>query len=254
VKKKTMILAVCLLLVGLLAVNGTLAQGIERIFQTLSGTNAPVQNETLLQVKLVHQVRNAQGNALVEGSAPQTLVPVGYPSDFHWENSKVTTRVGVAAYELWDASMMDGALDKFTAVKNVNTGAEAKHACFRLAFAVDANIFDKLKLNFNTTEESFVWEEDWRDIVIGSRPFKMMVATYTETLEPGGVSPPALLQVAMDKSATNEDYARIGSDFLQVKVMAVDADALVTDEQTLRPCAEETLNATIPLNDGFNPF
>lgn len=244
-KKKAMILAVCLALVGMLAVNGTLAQTVEGIFQTITtalgiANPNPERDETQLDVSLVSHYR--QGGQLVQGSTSQSLVPMAHD----WE-TKVATTVGGATYQLWDAA----ALDKFTAVAN---HSPEKDAYFRIAFAVDANIFDKLQLNFNTTEGSFVWEEDWRDVTIGSRPFKMMVVTCTEALEPGAVSPPALLQVAMDKSATNEDYARIGSDFLQVKVMAVDADALVTDEQPLRPSAEDTLNATVPLNDGFNPF
>lgn len=243
-KKKAMILAVCLALVGMLAVNGTLAQTVEGIFQTITTAlglvDAPERDETQLDVSLVSHYR--QGGQLVQGSTSQSLVPMAHD----WE-TKVATTVGGATYQLWDAA----ALDKFTAVKNVGSDGD-KDAYFRLAFAVDANIHSKLKLNF-TDDACYAWT-DWTDISIGGRPFKMIVATYTKALAPGQVSPPVLLQVAMDKSATNEDYAKISSDFLQIKAMAVDADALVNDEQTPRPSAEETLNATIPLNDGFNPF
>lgn len=253
-KRKGMIFAVCLLLVGLMAVNGTLAQGVASIFQTLTGNNAPQQDETLLQVRLVHQVRG--DNGLVEGQSRKTLIPVGYPASFSWENSKVSTQVGNAAYLLWDTSLMNGAIDKFTSVKNMLAGVEgAKDAYFRLAFAVDKNIYSKLKLNFNTAEAAYDWGE-WTEISIKNRPFMMKIATYTKALVPGEIAPPALLQVAMDKSATNEDYEKISSDFLQIKVMAVDADTLTTGsgEQTVRPGAVETLNQTVPVGTGFNPF
>ena len=245
-KKKAMILAVCLALVGMLAVNGTLAQTVEGIFQTITFAlglvDAPERDETQLDVSLVSHYR--QGGQLVQGSTSQSLVPMAHD----WEK-KVAINVGGTTYQLWEAA----ALDKFTAVKNVGSNGD-KDAYFRLAFAVDANIHSKLKLNF-TDDTCYAWT-DWTDISIGGRMFKMIVATYTEALAPGQVSPPALLQVAMDKSATNEDYAKISSDFLQIKAMAVDADALTTEENgvMVRPGAQYTLDITVPLREGFNPF
>lgn len=238
-----MVLAVCLLLVGLVAVNGTLAQAVEDIFTSIStalGFDEPQRNETKLDVALASYYR--QGDALVEGEHAQTLVPV----DRDW-NEKVTVNLDGATYWLWE----QGAVDKFTAVKN---NSPEKDAYFRIAFAVDEAIFGKLKLNFSTCQD-YTWTE-WTEIAIGGKAFRMLVATYTLPLAPGEVSPPTLLQAAMDKSATSEDYARIGSDFLQIKVMAVDADALAEeiDGQLVRKGALETLDATLPLRAGFNPF
>ena len=242
-KKKAMILAVCLALVGMLAVNGTLAQTVEDIFQTITtalGLEAPERDETKLDVSLVSHYR--QGGQLVQGSTSQSLVPMAH----NWD-VKVATTVGGAAYQLWDAA----AIDKFTAVAN---RSPQKDAYFRIAFAVDANIYCKLKLNF-TDDTCYFWS-DWVDISIGGRPFKMIVATYTQALEHGQVSPPSLLQVAMDKSATNEDYAKISNDFLQIKVVAVDADTLTQEVNgvQVRSGAIDTLDATVPLREGFNPF
>ena len=240
-KKKAMILAVCLVLVGLLAVNGTLAQTVEDIFVTITtklGINAPQRDEAQLDVALVAYHR--QGDALVQGSGSQALMPMSC----NWDE-KVATSVGGTTYDLWPT----GALDKFSAVKN---SSPTKDAVFRMAFAVDAYIYGKLQLNF-TKNKAYQWSK-WKEISIDGRDFMMIVATYTGVLRPGEVSPPVLLQVGMDKSATNEHYARLSSDFLQIQALAVDADALVTDSETPRPSAVETLNTTMPLNEGFNPF
>ena len=91
--KKAIVLAVCLLLVGLLAVNGTLAQGLSDLFADLSNlfTGGAPQQDTKgeLDVRLVYQKRNADGTALVGEGTPEQLAPARYGADFTW-GDKVT--------------------------------------------------------------------------------------------------------------------------------------------------------------------
>ena len=49
-RKGIVIVAVCLILVGLLSVNGTLANTVNRIFRIINGNDQPEQNEQMLQV------------------------------------------------------------------------------------------------------------------------------------------------------------------------------------------------------------
>lgn len=250
-RKKAIIVAVFLVLVGFLAVNGTLAQELENIFKTIANianiaNGTPENNETQLKVVLVNQDRN--GNAVSD----TTLYPVHCADDYAW--ATVPTNVNSGTYDLWDSTQVSGALDKFVRVQNVSTGEGAKDACFCLAFAVDAQIFSKLKLNFNRSSGDYLWENAWSDITIEGRPYKMMIATYMHALAPNAISSPALLQLALQKDVSNADLAGLGQDFLRTMVMAVDADTL-TPEGGSRPSAIETLNTTLPIDEGtFNPF
>lgn len=247
-RKKAIIVAVCLVLVGFLAVNGTLAQELGNIFKTIANiaNGTPENNETQLKVVLVNQDRN--GIAVSD----TTLYPVYCADDYDW--ATVPTNVNSGTYDLWDSTQVSGVLDKFVRVQNVSTGEGAKDACFRLAFAVDAQIFSKLKLNFNRSSGDYLWENDWRGITIDGRAYQMIIATYQQVLEPGEVSPPALLQVALSRNVSSADLANLDQNFLRTMVMAVDADTL-TSEVGSRPSAIETLNTTLPIDEGtFNPF
>lgn len=247
-RKKAIIVAVCLVLVGFLAVNGTLAQELGNIFKTIVGAVSgadPTSNETLLKVELVNQDR--YGSTL----SNINLSPVYCADGYNWDRKQ--TNVGDQVYLLWDAAEVQGAQDKFVRVQNAATGDDAKDACFRVAFAVDARIFDKLMLNFNDAESNFEWS-DWRGITIDGRAYQMIIATYQQFLKPGEFSPPALLQVALSRNVSSADLASLDQNFLRTMVMAVDADTL-TPEGGPRPSAIDTLNITLPIDEStFNPF
>lgn len=254
-KKGIAILAVCVLLLGLLSVNGTLANAVDKIFRIISG-DQPEQNEQLLQVKLVNEAFDIQNKKLVPQNALPIISPAYYPDGYDWESDKVKTTIDGVVYYLWDDQLRTP-VDKVVSVQNTsNDENEAKDAYFRVAIAVDANIFGLLKINFNKADDRYLWEENWTDITAKGRAYKMMVATYTDALEPGKKSPPFMLQVAMDKNATNEDYAKIDSNFILITAMAVDADALKdkNDENAVRPGAIETLDAAVPVDSQLNPF
>lgn len=246
-RKKAIVVAVCLVLVGFLAVNGTLAQELGNIFKTIAkiANGAPTSNETLLKVELVNQDR--YGHTLTNIN----LSPVYCADGYNWVRKQ--TNVGGQVYPLWDAAEVQGAQDKFVRVQNAATGVDAKDACFRVAFAVDARIFDKLMLNFNDDEINFEWS-DWRGITIDGRAYQMIIATYQQFLKPGEFSPPALLQVALSRNVSSADLANLDQNFLRTMVMAVDADTL-TPEGDTRPRAIDTLDTTLPIDEiTFNPF
>lgn len=253
-RKGIVIVAVCLILVGLLSVNGTLANTVNRIFRIING-DQPEQNEVLLQVKLVNETFTADGTGLTDQTGLPNITPANYPDGFDWENDKENVVIGGQVYALWKDTLRSP-VGKVVSVQNTAAEEGAKDACFRVAVAVDANIAHLLKINFNTGDSRYIWEDEWLDINVNGRPYKMMIATYTETLKPGEKSPPFMLQVAMDKHATNEDYAKIDGHFIRITAMAVDADAL-TDQQdpnAVRPSAVDTLNATVPVDENLNPF
>lgn len=249
--KKAIVLAVCLLLVGLLAVNGTLAQGLSDLFTDLSHLftgGAPQQDtEGELDVRLVYQKRNADGTALVGEGTPEQLAPARY-SKFDWENDKVP----IGGVMLWNDSNIIGAVDKFTSVKN----AGEKSAYIRTAFALDKYAYDNgiIHLNFNQDDENFRYE-GWKSITIKGRPYMMMVVTCLQKLPINTTTPPMLLQVAMSRDVTNADLSNISADFLLIKTMAIESDVFVEERngEKVQLSATEALDMALPLNN-LQPF
>ena len=253
-RKGIVIVAVCLILVGLLSVNGTLANTVNRIFQIING-DQPEQNEQMLQVKLINETFAADGSGLTAMNGMPNITPAYYPDGFDWEKDKENVVIDGQAYALWKETLRSP-VTKVVSVQNTAVEEGAKDAYFRVAIAVDANIFHLLKINFNKADNRYIWANNWMDITVDGRAYKMMIATYTQALEPGEKSPPFMLQVAMDKTATNEDYAKIDHHFMRITAMAVDADTLTdaTDPDAVRPGAVERLDVAVPVNENLNPF
>lgn len=249
--KKAIVLAVCLLLVGLLAVNGTLAQGLSDLFADLSHLftgGAPEQDtDGKLDVRLVYQKRNADGTALVVEGTPEQLAPARYGADFTWDD-----KVTIGGVMLWNDSKIIGAVDKFTSVSNEGK----KSAYIRTAFALDKYAYDNgiIHLNFNQDDENFRYE-GWESITIKGRPYMMMVVTCLQELPVNTTTPPMLLQVAMSKDVTNADLSNISADFLLIKTMAIESDVFVekVDGVEQKMSAEKALDLALPLNN-LQPF
>ena len=235
--KKLMVLAVCVLLSGALAANGTLAfPNISEVFSDLSkllGLNGLPEDNSIFKVELVSQIRDENGNLVRTTEAPMLM-----PAVSSGELKTVATAVGGKTYSLWESK--NGITDKFVSVANrsvVDTAAEppvAHDAYFRIAFAVQEEAFPFLHLNFNNAD--YAWS-DWKEIEIDGRAYRMIVATYGTALAVGEVSPAALLQVALDRQTTNDDAEKIAGDFIRIQVLAIDSAP----------------NAALPL-ENLNPF
>jgi hypothetical protein len=81
----------------------------------------------------------------------------------------------------------------------------------------------------------------------------MQVYLYNDILVQGTESPAIAVQMAITKDAGNEQMARLGHDFLQIKVVAIEADAFKTDDG-VRLGAVSALKQAIDLDNNFNPF
>ena len=258
-KKFIMVLAVCVLLAGVLAANGTLAlPNVSEVFTVLTellGTDdgVPTEDEAIFDVELLSQARDSNGK-LVEMSTSPMLLPSVTADEL-----KATEAVNVdgRTYSLW-ASGNKGIVDKFVSVVNKTTvkntaeateSASVTHdACFRIAFAVQEEAFPFLYLNFNRAD--YEWTQ-WKNISIDGRAYRMIVATYPEALAVGETSPAALMQVALDRETTSADADRIAGDFLQIQVLAIDSAPFKNAEGIYSP--EDALNAALPL-ENLNPF
>jgi len=223
--KKVFLLVLCLALAGLLAVNGTFAL-----------PNADEVSEWF------QDLRHLIGEALGLPTADKTQFDV---SLVYSDNGQT-------------AALMPG--DNLRHSVAVANGSESSPAYFRIAIAVQESAWNHMTVQ--ASGDRYAWLDEWRDIEIGDRSFKMMIATCKDELPVGETSAAVQLDVSMDLSITTEQMEQIDADFLQIQVLAVDANAF-EDAKTSgkiiaaydQTWAEAVLDQALPIDSAeFNPF
>lgn len=233
--KKTILLTLCLSMAGLLAVNGTFAftmtEVVSNLFTTvtdwITGDAAKPYEGGGFDVNIVYL--DSEGNILTNGNTQQ-LLP-------------------------------GGTVEQRISVRNVSQADEGKNppsAFFRIALAIQDEIADQLTLNINETH--YKWNA-LPNIRIGTTDYRLLVATYCEKLMAGATAPAATLSVSLNENVTSTQLSRIRQDFLQVQVMAIDADSFANAlaNGNIQPLegqseAEAVLDKALPLTSNFNPF
>ena len=215
--KKAILLALCLVLVGMLAVDDTFAADFTQlvnntfsfVFQTIEGliNPAPTVCPADFDIELVYT--DSAGNPLTASTPPQ-LMP-------------------------------GSTVDRFAAVANRSA---ANSAYFCMAMAVQADVEQLLTIEVNTTD--YTWS-DWMDITIGGVSYKMKLATYNSALEAQQQSPAALQRVSLSVQATTADLMRFRDDFLQLQVLVID-----TAEFSTSPA--DALEAALQITSTNHPF
>ncbi|MBE5769439.1 MAG: hypothetical protein E7333_07665 [Clostridiales bacterium] len=240
-KKFVSVLLVCVALVLVLDVNGTLANQAEQLAQNLFRTVQNILNPTPdvdsenFKVDLVFTQQN--GAAIDRG---QVLAPSHEISGMPTANTE----------GLWTAT---GVVDRFTCATNNSTATtDGTHdAYLRIVVAMKDNNF--VYLNFKNSDDFDI--TTIKNYEIDGAKYTLHVFTYTRALKPGETTPPTLMQIAMDKSTTSEQLETLGSDFLRFKVMAIQASAFVDKTKNDQQMTySEALNAAIPLDENFRPF
>ena len=227
-KKKALLLLASLALVTTLAVNGTLAQELREIAQSVK--------EFFLDVTRIDSPTPAEGLdvKVVSGSGDQTLAPSHY-------SEKVFPGV----------DKVKGAVTNTTYVQN-NCN---KDVYVRISIYVKND--PVLKHNAPTTTGPYM-----AGTVVITNNYYVYNFDYTAEL-PGKTestipkTEDIYLKVALIKEATNTDMAKLGEGFVQVKAFAIEADAFVkkdANNQPVQMSATEALNAALGDINSFNPF
>ncbi len=102
----------------------------------------------------------------------------------------------------------DNAIDKLVSV--TNTGKT--DAYVRTIIALEAPT-DKIDLSFNSTDWMMDTTASTHSIEVGSVKYDLFVCIYKNVLEPDETTPYSLLQIALDRTATNEDAAAYGDTY-----------------------------------------
>ena len=200
--KKVLLMCTAYVLVAALAIGGTVAY--------LQDDDSDVNVMTLgnVSIEQIEQEWNADETALQDFTQAKPLYP--YVGNLGWEN----TTDNDGAYRRFT---MNNVVDKYVSVKN--TGKSDAYVRTIIALEMGDFSYDDLgniigvSINkYNGSEFQFIGAWDWTDdfeAEIDGKNYNIMVAVHKDAIEPGETTIPSLLQVYMNKDATNEDCEKI---------------------------------------------
>ena len=246
----------------LLAIALTAAVSIGATLAYLTDTDEDVNVMTLGKVKIdqleyerVDTETENEDATVQEFHDNKPLLPSVVEDNFNWTTGDSYVnwdQIGSeGSDEIWDPANINNEVDKMVFIKNKGD----YDAYVRSVIAFEAGNYTTLDeflkmvhLNINT--EDYTWEWVEAPTAIGEGKYFVAVATYKDILQPGKLTPPSLLQIALDPSATNEDVASFG-DTYQVLVKSQGIQAQGFED------AETALNegfGDIPTGEGSIPW
>lgn len=184
------------------ALTASIAIGVTTAYLTDTDEDVNVMTLGNVYIDQIEQERD-DANQLVDFEDNQPLYPAVYPDDYDFSNPTVDTPWENA--KLWDDTIKN-AHDKIVTVKN--TGKSDSYV--RTWFAFEQG---KAPVHYNMNDTDWTWTGPIQSVTIGGTVYDLYVATYNSVLKPGVTTTPSLLQVALDKSATNEDVAAYGDTY-----------------------------------------
>ena len=240
--KKILLAAVSILLVAVLALGGTLAY----LLSEDEDVNVMVVGNVKIDQLEYERVVDENGNYVSTGvtdeygytpddlqeyTQDKVIIPAVYDKIAWDDDQQSWGEVGApGSNQLFDKDIKN-VQDKFVFVKNTGN----VDAYYRTIIAVECpeGFSDEL-LHLNMTGNSrFTWTEIGFTTIDGVR-YLIYEALYNEILVPGEISRPSLLQVFLDKKATNEDVALLGNVFsILVVSQGVQADGFDSADEAL---------------------
>ncbi|MBE6781276.1 MAG: hypothetical protein E7540_00915 [Ruminococcaceae bacterium] len=202
--KNVLLTGLSFVLVGAVAIGSTLA------YLTSEDSDVNVMTLGNVSIEQVEYERDENGN-LVEFSQAKPAFPAVYDTEA-WAEEGVN--VNGDEYKVFSNDMKN-VVDKIVTVNN--TGKS--DAFVRTLIAIEAPEGDPnnlIHINFNSTDvtvtKSFLTD-------INNITYYVMCCTYNEAIAANEKSAPSLMQVFLDKKATNEDCAKFG-DAWEILVMS----------------------------------
>ena len=128
--------------------------------------------------------------------------------------------------DIWDPAKINNEVDKMVFIKNKGD----YDAYVRSVFAFEAGKYTTLDefqkmVHLNLNETDWTWEWTETPVTIGESTYFVATATYNKVLAPGALTEISLSQIALDKTATNEDVEAFGDTYqVLVKSQGIQAD------------------------------
>ena len=256
--KKVLLMCTAYVLIATVAIGGTLA------YLTSKDSDVNVMVVGNVKIEQIEQQWNEDSTALEEFAQDKPLYP--YVGELGWKNTSANN----GAYRQFT---MNNVVDKYVSVKNIGTS----DAYVRTLIAFElGNLtieeFDKYigtSINaYNGSEYQFdgAWKWDgldYNNIIEDEDGNKYVVytATHLAPLAPGEETVPSLLQVYMDKTATNEIVEKLDSNSdgnynILVLSQAIQSAGfenagLAWETVTLSASSTTLFSAEVALNTGY---
>ena len=150
--------------------------------------------------------------------------------------------------EIWDPAKINNEVDKMVFVKNKGD----YDAYVRSVFAFEAGKYSTLDefqkmVHLNLNETDYTWEWLTTPVTIGESTYFVATATYNKVLAPGSLTEISLSQIALDKTATNEDVEAFGETYqVLVKSQGIQADGFTDADTALMEGFGDISSANIP--------
>lgn len=233
--KKTIALALCLLFMvsghslALAQENGGM---LDSFFRNVGDFLADILDPSpstgdALNIDTLSQIRDHSGGLKLEDDNYLQAVDTASLR----KSDSVT--IGGVDYAFWPQSSK--ATDKIISVKN----SARESVYFRAAILIKCkdHVWQNMHLNRNENPADYTWIQ--KQVVIDGVSYPMLVATYQRTLNANEVSPPLLMQIAIDRSAIS------GLDTFDFKTQVFAIQASAFGDHSI----DSSLNAAIPLEN-----
>lgn len=232
-KKRTLVLLLCLALASVLAVDETLAQQASGLFRSLT--------HWLGDTLGIPQASPAELRVELESTSQGVLTPSHYPQDdFDW------------------AQVGSGTALKTTWAHNAATEGAYVRICIAVKEVDVLHVRQEGDVSAYRTHVR-------KNVDVGGEKFTLYTYDYTAELLPGKTTPVITHRAALAKETTNAHIQQLGDDFVMAQSFAIQASAfkhlddagnpIPEDDQTTPPMRPETAldGALGPIAD-FNPF
>ena len=213
------IAVISILAIAVCAITGTVAYLTDEV------SDVNVMTVGKVYIEQLEYERDANGD-LQEFTQDKPIIPAVYDgSSLPWADGRYAwdSIDGVPA-GAYNQLFKDGAnaVDKFVFVRNIGN----TDAYYRTIIAIECPEglnSDLLHVNINGNTR-FTWTDIGFTVIDGVQ-YYLLEALYNEILVPEETSRPSLMQVYLDKDATNEDLALFGEQMdIRVVSQAVQAD------------------------------
>lgn len=187
------------------------------------------------------------------------LYPVVTDPSFDWSTDDAYTdwnQIGKNDNSgIWDPDLINNEQDKMVFVKNKGDFA----AYVRTVFAFECGDFSweefRKLIHINLNDEDYSWEWIQTPVEIDGSNYFLVTATYKDALEPGQLTEPSLLQVALDAMADNDDIISLGEEYsVLVASQAMQTEGFTAPEAALIEGFYQVTTQKHPFMEEFKGF